>query len=284
MVFHAHLSWPLAAKYPLLAAIAARVPAVVATVQLIPEFRVDRSNLLQLRAMSAAVGRYIAVSRNIAVELRERFRAPERKIEVIHNAVAVDRFQVHSPPGLRAWLARGRPWPVVLTCARLDPQKGHLTLLRAAAELPETIFAIAGEGPDRARLELEATALGVADRVRFLGFRVDIPELLAASDVFALPSLYEGSPLAVLEAMAAGRAVVSSAIGGTEELIDDERSGLLVPPGDHIALAQALRRVLADPELRSSLGRHAHERVAREFTATAMARRVTGVYEGLLSA
>jgi glycosyltransferase involved in cell wall biosynthesis len=282
-VFHAHLSWPLAAKYPLLAAIAARVPAVVATVQLIPEFRLDRSNFLQLRAMSSAVGRYIAVSRSIAAELSARFRWPERKIEVIHNAVAVGRVKATRVPAVHSWLTQGRPWPVVLTCARLDPQKGHLTLLRAAAELPDTIFAIAGEGPDRPRLELAAAALGIADRVRFLGFRVDIPELLAATDVFALPSLYEGSPLAVLEAMAAGVPVVSSRIGGTDELIEDGDSGLLVRPADHLALATALRRLLGDEVLRRSLSQHGRERVAREFAASPMARRVTRVYEDLLN-
>src|SRR5207249_3082155 len=100
--------------------------------------------------------------------------------------------------------------PVILMPARLDGQKGHDVLLRAAAEVPEAMFALAGEGPLRASLEAQAAAAGIADRVVFLGHRTDIPELLAAADVFALPSLYEGSSLAVLEAMAAGRAVVSS--------------------------------------------------------------------------
>jgi glycosyltransferase involved in cell wall biosynthesis len=101
--------------------------------------------------------------------------------------------------------------------------------------------------------------------------------------VFALPSLYEGSSLAVLEAMAAGRAVVSSAIGGTDELIDDGETGLLVQPGDAGALAAALRRLLSDSTLRASSARRARQRVERDFTSDAMARSVERIYEELLA-
>src|SRR5262249_5244968 len=145
--------------------------------------------------------------------------------------------------GLRERLGAGPERPVVLTLGRLDAQKGYPVLLEAAAQLPDADFAVAGEGPERDVLEDLAGRLGIADRVHFLGHRTDVPELLAAADVFALPSLYEGSSLAVLEAMAARRAVVSSAVGGTEELIEDGESGLLVPPGDAAALAGAIRRL-----------------------------------------
>ncbi len=170
----------------------------------------------------------------------------------------------------------------MLTPARLDAQKGHPTLLEAIAELPDALFLFAGDGPERAALEARAAELGVAERVLFLGRREDVPQLLAACDVFALPSLYEGSSLAVLEAMAAGIPIVSSAIGGTEELIEDGRSGLLVPPGDAPALAAALRRALADPELRSELAARARERVDAGLTREQNAARAAGVYRQLL--
>lgn len=281
-VFHAHLTWPLAAKYGLAAAVLARVPAVVATVHLIPKHEYDRSSLLQLRMLSKGVGRYIAVSRDLATELSERFRWPADKIEVVYNAVEPQRFDKPPSPALRAQLTGGRERPLVLTCARLDEQKGHPVLLRAAAEVRDAVFAFAGEGPQRDSLESQAAQLGVADRVRFLGERDDVPELLASCDVFALPSYYEGSPISVLEAMAAERAVVSSAIAGTNELIEDGDSGLLVPPGDADALAAALQRLLSDSELRSSLGRRARERVQLEFTRDAMVRRTERIYEELL--
>jgi glycosyltransferase involved in cell wall biosynthesis len=281
-VFHAHLSWPLAAKYPLLAAVLARVPAVVATVQLYPEFRIDRSNYLQERALAIGVDRYIAVSRDIARLLTERLAWPRHKIDVIHNGVPVDRFQRPPDPELRDRLTGGADRPIILTAARLAPQKGLDVLLRAAVHVPGGQFVFAGEGPERPRLEAQAEKLGLDDRVLFLGRRSDVPELLAASDVFVLPSLFEGSSLAVLEAMAAGKPVVSSAIGGTDELVVDGESGLLVPPGDVGALALALNKVLSEAELRARLGARARDRVQTCFSASTAAARTTRVYEDLL--
>jgi glycosyltransferase involved in cell wall biosynthesis len=281
-VFHAHLSWPMAAKYGLVAAVLARVPATVATVQLFPGFELDRSNLWQLRALAARMGRYIAVSRNIAAQLVERMHWPAEKVDVVHNAVRLDRFGATDATALRAELAGDPARPIVLTAARLDEQKGHPALLRAAAGLPDAVFAFAGEGPERGKLEAQAAALGLGDRVVFLGHRTDVPELLAACDVFALPSLYEGSSLALLEAMAAQRAVVSSAIGGTDELIANGEDGLLVPAGDASALAAALRRLLGDGALRVGLARSARQRVERDFTPATMCERVTGIYRELL--
>lgn len=279
-VFHAHLSWPLAAKWGLAAAVAARLPTV-ATVHLVPRFQLERSSYWQLRALAVGVDRYLAVSHDIAAELAARFRWPAAKIEVVHNAVDVERFEKPPRPTLRAELSGGHEHPVVLTPARLDEQKGHTTLIRAAADVPDAVFALAGEGPLRGDLEAEVARLGVADRVAFLGQRADVPELLAACDVFALPSLYEGTSLAVLEAMAARRPVVSSRIGGTEELIIDGVSGILVPPGDASALAGALRHLLGDEGLRASLAARARERVEREFAPAATTARIEGIYEEL---
>jgi L-malate glycosyltransferase len=280
-VFHAHMSSPVACKWGLAAAVLAQVPAVLGTVQVGEYEPPGRSAYWQLRALARRVDRYLAVSRDIAAELVERLGWPEEKIEVVYNAVDVARFEVAAPPGLREQLG-GEGRPLVITPARLDAQKGHRTLFEAIAEVPEATFALAGEGPERESLEALAAELGIAGRVRFLGRREDVPQLLAAADVFALPSLYEGSSLAVLEAMAAGAPVVSSAIGGTDELIEDGRSGLLVPPGDAEALAAALRRVLGDAELRESLAAGARERVEAGLTREQMAARVTGVYRELL--
>jgi glycosyltransferase involved in cell wall biosynthesis len=280
-VFHAQLPWLLAAKWPLTAAVLARVPAVVATVQLIMDEEVDRASIAQLRLLARGIGRYIAVSRDIAGQLRSRLRLSEDRVEVIYNAVDSARFAAVDGRSLRAQLTAGEDRPVILTCARLDAQKGHPVLLEAAAELPEAVFALAGAGPERAALERRAAELGVADQVLFLGRRDDVPELLAACDVFALPSRYEGSSLALLEAMAAARAIVSSAIPGTDELVSDGLTGVLVPPGDASVLAQALRRLLSEPDLRAALGNRARER-SRDFSPGAMAAQVTRVYGELL--
>ena len=280
-VFHAHMSSPVACKWGLAAAVLARVPAVLGTVQ-VGAYEPDRSSFWQLRLLARKVDRYLAVSREIAAELVSDLGWPAEKVEVVYNAVDVERAAVPAPPGLRAQLGGSETRPLVLTPARLNAQKGHDTLLEAIAELPEALFLLAGDGPERERLEARAAELGVTERVRFLGRREDVPQLLAACDVFALPSLYEGSSLAVLEAMAAGIAIVSSAIGGTEELIEDGRGGLLVPPGDAAALAAALRRLLADPELREELAARARERVDAGLRRDQNAERVEAVYRDLL--
>ncbi|HET9592833.1 MAG TPA: glycosyltransferase, partial [Solirubrobacterales bacterium] len=222
------------------------------------------------------------VSGEIARELRDQLGWPAEKIDLVYNAVDLARVEVEAPPGLREQLGGDAGKQLVLTPARLDAQKGHRALFEAIPQIPDALFLLAGEGPEREPLEALAARLGIADRVRFLGRREDVPELLAACDVFALPSLYEGSSLAVLEAMAAGTPIVSSAIGGTEELIADGRSGLLVAPGDSEGLAAALRRVLGDPELRQGLAIAARERVEAGLTREAMASRVTGIYRELL--
>jgi glycosyltransferase involved in cell wall biosynthesis len=281
-VFHAHMSSPVACKWALAAAVLARVPAVLGTVQVGRYEPPNRSAYWQLRLLARGVERYLAVSREIAGELVERLGWPAAKVEVVYNAVDPERFAVAASPDPREQLGGSEGRPLVLTAARLDPQKGHPALLEAATRVPEAIFVLAGEGPRRERLEELAGELGIADRVRFLGRREDVPRLLAACDVFALPSLYEGSSLAVLEAMASGTPVVGSAVGGTDELIEDGRTGLLVPPGDPGALAAALRRLLANPELRTELAARARERVERDLTRERMAARVTAVYRELL--
>lgn len=280
-VFHAHMSSPVACKWGLAAAALARVPAVLGTVQ-VGAYEPDRSSRLQLGMLARRVDRFLAVSGEIAAELVEQLGWPADKVEVAYNAVDVARAAVAAPPGLREELGGGEGRPLVLTPARLDAQKGHDILLEAIAEVPDAFFLLAGEGPERARLETRAEALGVAERVRFLGRCEDVPELLAACDIFALPSLYEGSSLAVLEAMAAGIPIVSSAIGGTEELIEDGGSGLLVAPGDPVALAAALRRLLGDEQLRRNLAAGARERVDSGLRREQNAERVADVYRELL--
>ena len=276
-IFHAYLTWPLAAKNPLLAAIVARRPAVLATVQLYMNVPVTRPMLLQQRLIAAGVDRFMPVSRHNAACLEALLRWPRQKMRVIPNGLDPGPFTREPNVDLRRSLSDGRP--LVLAVARLDPQKGHRYLLEAAAQVPEAVFALAGDGPDRAALEALAVDLGIRDRVRFLGRRSDIADLLAACDVFVLPSLYEGLPISLLEAMAAERAVIATAIGGTDEVVVHEQTGLLVPPAEPAALAAALRRLLADDALRRRLAVAGHDRVTSHFSIREMVARVSALYE-----
>ena len=148
--------------------------------------------------------------------------------------------------------------------------------------MPDATFVFAGDGPLRIALEAEARRLGVAVRCVFLGQRSDVPALLAAADLFVLPSLYEGLPVSVLEAMAAGRPVVATAIGGTDEAVTSEETGLLVAPRDPAALASAIRRLQADPALARRLAAAARGRVERDFSSEATARQVMAIYDQVL--
>jgi glycosyltransferase involved in cell wall biosynthesis len=281
-IFHAHLTWPLACKYGLVAALMVGVPGVVATAQLFVDLPYGRSTRLQQRLLVSRLGCYIAVSQHVAHRLRTTFGIPERRLRVVHNAVPVAPFERPADAGLRAQLAGPSKRPIILTCARLDPQKGLTTLLEAARLIPAAVFVIAGEGQMQGALRDQTRRLGLGDRIVFLGYREDVPSLLASCDVFVLPSLYEGLPLAVLEALAAGRPVVTTAIGGTDEVICDGLTGLLVPPNDPTALAAAIGRVLDEPLLATRLAVAGKARVAAQFSTERMVHRITETYDDLL--
>jgi glycosyltransferase involved in cell wall biosynthesis len=280
-VFHAHLTWPLACKFGLAAAVAARVPAVLATHQLVPPFVLRRRALVQQRVLGSMVGCQIAVSEDIAARLVDLFGWPRQRITVVHNGIPVPGERPEVDAALRAQLLAGYR-AIVLVPARLDPLKGHEFLLEAARELERVHVVVAGEGSERPRLEGLADRLGIRGRVTFLGFREDVSRLTACADVVVLPSLAEGLPLAVLEAMSVGTPLVATAIGGTDEAVVDGVTGLLVPPRDAAALAGAVERVLANPEEAKRRAETAAVRVAVEFSASRMVAGVESVYEELL--
>ena len=177
--------------------------------------------------------------------------------------------------------------PAVLCLASLVPRKGIDVLIEALARgraaLAEAVLLVAGDGPEAGPLAELARRRGVAARVRLLGPRADAPDLLSACDLFALPSRREGLGVAALEAMAAGRAVVASRVGGLAEAVVDGRTGRLVPPGDPAALAEALEELLGDDALRGRLAAAGPERVREGFLAEQMVASYEELYREVLS-
>ena len=202
------------------------------------------------RQVGRLVDKYIAVSHAAARHLIETKRVPKDKIRVIHNGRDLDRF---NPTNTQRRAATRnslglRDEPTIMTLARLDEQKGHRHLIDALAKVAahrrDVVTILVGEGPLENPLRAQCAALGLTDRIRFLGYRRDVPELFEAADMVVLPSLYEGLPLVAIEALAAGRPMVATEVDGTPEVVIHEKTGLLVPPANPTALAAAIERLL----------------------------------------
>lgn len=222
---------------------------------------------------------FVAVSRSVAAKTAtlEGFR--DRTV-VIHNAVdavapARDRATMRAALGLRDEC-------VGLAVASLSAVKGHAVLLDALTRLHEAgvrpTVLLAGDGPERETLQQRVQALGLQDAIRFLGFRRDIPDLLVAADFMVLPSMMEGLPLAILEGMSQGLPVIATDVGGIPELVENGRTGLLVPPQDPARLADAISQVCRDAALRQRLGAEARHAVESAFSYAEMLGKYEAVY------
>jgi glycosyltransferase involved in cell wall biosynthesis len=171
----------------------------------------------------------------------------------------------------------------------VEPKKGLRVLLEAFAQLQRVHgvsgcqLLIVGDGPARTMLESLRDRLGLTDRVIFAGTRRDLPQVLSLLDVFVLPSLYEGFGIAILEAMAAGKPVIATAVGGIPEFVEHARTGVLVPPGDSMALASAIKEMIVCPARAKSMGCHAQAYVRKHHTIEASVRQHEDLYELCLS-
>jgi glycosyltransferase involved in cell wall biosynthesis len=228
--------------------------------------------------------RIIAVSSPIRRRLIERDGVPPEKISFIPNAVipASNTYPDASGALPEEW----QEGPLVGTVARLQPEKGIANLLQAAARTsafcPLARFLVVGDGPLREELNCLADRLGLRDRVRFLGHRADARGLIGLLDVLVVPSVSEGTPLTVLEAMAGGVPIVASAVGGIPDQVRHDREGLLVPPNDTAALGDALLELLQDPARARRLGEAGRRRANSKFAHAAMVRKIEAVYEAAL--
>jgi glycosyltransferase involved in cell wall biosynthesis len=235
--------------------------------------------------------RIVAVAEAVKESLVVGERIPRDRIGVIANGVDAERFGGGAAvraagQALRARLGFEPGAITVGAVGRLSPEKGVSFLIEAVAlvrgrGLPLAL-ALVGDGPERAALERQAERLGIAAHVRFLGFQRHLEAIYPAFDLFALPSLEEASPMALLEAMACGCAVAASAVGGVPEILDRGRCGLLVEPASAGALARALGQLATEPDLRRLLAAEARARILADFDLPAMIRRHQQLYLSLL--
>jgi glycosyltransferase involved in cell wall biosynthesis len=220
----------------------------------------------------------------VASQLKEAGIA-ENKIYTIANGIDIDRFTGAEP----AWFApeTSQPGRTIGIVARLDLQKGFEYLLEAFAGItnshPDARLVIVGEGPDEPAIASIVDRLNLRSKIVFAGQRGDMANVYAACDIFVLPSLNEGLPMTVLEAMAAARPVIASNVGAIPTVVRNGETGLLVEPRDVAGLKAALDLLLGDPALSSRLASNGHDWVRRNFTSDGMAANYQRMYETVLA-
>jgi glycosyltransferase involved in cell wall biosynthesis len=265
------------------AALAAGTPVIMATLH---SSRVrSPEDVATLAALTPAMDRLIVPSAAIEAKVRAEGRGGA-EFATIPNGVDLSRFEGPAPAcALRHQF--GIPHEAVLAgvVARLEPEKGHRHLIeawpRVVAGVPDTWLAIVGEGSECEALRAQAAALPAParDRIVFTGRRDDISSVTGDLDIAVLPSLREAQGISILEAMARRRPVVASAVGGIPEVVTDGLDGLLVPPGDSSALADAILRLASAPELRRRMGEAGYATVAERFSIEAQVRRIEALYD-----
>lgn len=225
----------------------------------------------------------IAVSEKVKAHLIAQ-GIDEKKVRVVHNGVDLVRFQPVDTRDAKTKLGYEPDEPLFGVFGRLSSEKGQRVAVEAmfliVKEHPEARLAIVGEGSDREDLETTAEALGIRDRVHFTGFMQDVRELMSACDVVIVPSARgEGFGLVAVEAMALCRPVVASAQGGLPEIVVAGETGLLVPPNDPRALADAVCELVAKPDLARSMGEKGRERVEQHFALGEQMRKVLDILD-----
>ena len=256
-------------------------PAIISTVHSSRVRCVD--DRVALRQLTPLMDRLIVVSKAIELKIQEEGRtgAPT---SLIYNGVDLQRYNHQQPCcTLHEEYLIPESVPIVGVVARLEAEKGHRVLLEAwplvLDEHPEAWLLVVGEGSERNSLEAQTGSLGISDHVVFTGRREDVPAVTAALDVAVLPSYREAQGLSVLEAMALSRPVVASNVGGIPEMIEDGVTGLLVPPGNREALADAINHLLSDHPYADMLAKRGHDLVHDRFCIELMTSQIETLYD-----
>jgi len=280
---HTHLS--SADLWGRFAAWLAGVPGIFCTVHNIYTAKSITHRLLD-RVLARVTRQIVACSQEVADSLVRTEHIPARRVLAIANGIDLDRFTDVPPADLGAMFGVRREVRYLAVVGRLHEQKGHRDILPVLARLkadgPAFHMLFIGDGDRRKAIEDDIVRLGLERVVTVTGYRDDIPQLLAAVDVVAMPSRWEGLPMALLEAMAMGRAVIASPVGGVPGVIDHQRNGLLVPRDDPDGWYRSLVELMLSPGLRETLGSGARRTVREHYSAEAVARRYESLYDGVM--
>lgn len=284
-ILHVNVPAPYDCRFAILAAKLAGVPLIVTTNHLptlSPASYTWRGQWV-LRLAQRCVDLTIVESDVNRQTALNRYRLDPAKTVSVYHGIELQRFdRSFDRQAIRQTLGLSHQQAVIGTVGRLTPQKAHHIFLEAAAIVKHTLdhvkFLIVGDGELRQELERRARQLGLAEHVLLTGYRRDIPELLSVFDVFVLSSLYEGLPLSILEAMAMAKPVVATRVDGVPEAVVDGETGLLVPPNDSAALAEAICFVLQNPWRAQAMGQAGRRRVEAMFRQEMMVAQTEQLY------
>jgi glycosyltransferase involved in cell wall biosynthesis len=236
------------------------------------------------RILSKWTARHIAVSQDCMQIRTQREKVDPKKLVVIPNGVPIPE-QADNAVGrkrIRAEFGLGDDVPVIGTVGRVVQAKGYEYLLAALQLLrrkyPTIIWLAVGDGDQRDALAAQANSMGLASAVVWTGRRDDVTDLLAAMDIWTMSSIREGLPVALLEAMAAGRPIVATNVGGIPDAVTNEKEGLLVPSADPVALAKSIEELIEDPDRAMELGSAAYLRAKTEYGIDSVAQRIEDIY------
>lgn len=283
-IIHSHMYF--ANTFGRIAALLAGTPILIST-SYSNYYEFKRRNIFMINFLSKFTDKIIAASNSIKEFAVKQQKVPADKFQVIYDCASTDKFSKHVDGfSVKKALGIDPDYQVVGCVARLNEVKGHVYLIRAAKEViknnPRIKFLLVGDGPLRQELEQLSVKLGIKDNVIFAGSRRDIPEMLAAMDIFVLPSaLREGCPLSILEAMAMSKPVVASRLGGIPEEVEDGKSGILVPPKDSAALADAIIKLLSDKNAAITMGKVGRKIFEEKFSKEVMLNKLESLYDEL---
>lgn len=238
------------------------------------------------RCLARQTDGFITVSQALKREIMLWEGVPQDKIRVIYNGIKTDMFHKSLSPYHKIRLGLNPALPVVGMVARLAPQKGADYFVQAAYLISQVIdsvqFLVAGDGPLKEELQREAVKLGIKDKIIFAGHQADTSEIYPLIDVYAAPSISEGLSTGVIEAMAAKRPIVATAVGGIPELITHRETGLLIPPGNPQALAQGILELLKRPIWSAQLAKSARQKAVHQFTMENMVGQTEDFYQRIV--
>ena len=285
-MIHTHNQGPL--LYTFLATFFTKKYKIVHTehINMLKELSYSKKHFYYNKILYGKVDGFISIAKHLTDDFKKQYNLSRVRVATIHNCV--DTANVPASPSklLKSELELNDKAQIIGNISALRLQKDHDTLIRAmkivAEKVPDAILVVAGDGDQKEALLALISELGIANNVKLLGYRSDVGELLGQFDIFVLSSLYEGLPLCILEAMAAGKPIVATDADGTNELIIDDVTGLLAPTKNPEKLAQAMITLLESPDKAKQLGSTAQKLVQEKYSIKTMMQKYEQFYKELL--